>query len=242
MDPQCYRLLAEVEDVHWWHVGMRRIALRWLRRAVPSGARLLDVGCGTGRLLRDLQREGVAVGVDVSPWAARLWAERGQPGVARARVQALPFPTGAFDAVVCLDVLYHAQVPDETSALAEIARVLRPGGVVLIRVPALPWLRSSRDVPFYTRRRYSPRDLQTLLSSVELRLERQSYANALLLPLAILQRRLGSHVTPCENLGDRVPIPVINWLARCALMIEERWLDRWSFPIGLSLICLARRM
>jgi SAM-dependent methyltransferase len=241
MEPDCYALLHAVEDTHWWHVGMRQLAIEWVTTALPAGGRILDVGCGTGRLLSDLRRSGEAYGVDCSPSAVEIWQMTRIAGVLQGRAQRLPFADATFDLVTCLDVLYHQAVPNEVEVLHELARVLRPGGSLLLRVPALPWLHTRRDERFHTRRRYTRGRLSQQVSTAGLAIERLSYANALLLPLAIGQRWLGQHFPQVANMGDRMPPRVINWVGKAILRGEAWWLRRYSFPWGLSLICQARK-
>ncbi|MCS7222627.1 MAG: methyltransferase domain-containing protein [Anaerolineae bacterium] len=243
MEPSCYSLLHAVEDEHWWHVGMRRLALEWVTAARPSGGRILilDVGCGTGRLLSDLRQIGEAYGVDCSPLVIELWQANQTSGVLQSWAQRLPFADATFDLVTCLDVLYHREVPDELEVLHEIARVLRPGGALILRVPALPWLHTRRDERFHTQRRYTRSQLSQQVRAAGLIVERLSYANALLLPLAIGQRWLGQRFPQIADAGDQVPPRPLNRVGKAILRGEAWWLRRYNFPWGLSLICRVRK-
>ncbi len=241
MEPGCYALLRTVEDEHWWHVGMRRLAIDWVSAARPAGGRILDVGCGTGRLLSDLRQIGAAYGVDCSPLAAEVWRAAQIPGVLQGWAQRLPFADATFDLVTCLDVLYHRDVPDEVEVLRELARVLRPGGVLILRVPALPWLCTRRDVRFHTRRRYTRGQLSQQVRAAGLAVERLTSANALLLPLAIGQRWLGQRFPRWADVGDRVPPQALNAVGKAILRGEAWWLRHCGFPWGLSLVCQARK-
>jgi SAM-dependent methyltransferase len=180
--------------------------------------------------------------VDCSSLAANVWWQAGIVGVAQGAAQRLPFPDAAFDLVTCLDVLYHRNVPDDLLVLQEIARVLRPRGALILRVPALAWICTARDERFHTRRRYGRRQLQERVSAAGFVIERLSYANALLLPLAIAQRWLGQCCPAWADAGDRVPPKVMNRLAEAVLHGEAWWLRRRNLGWGLSLVCRARRI
>jgi SAM-dependent methyltransferase len=227
------------EDGHWWYGGMTAIAADWLRR-LPTGRTgfVLDAGCGTGGNLGWLPQFGRVCGVDVHPLALRLAAGRGCRWLVRADVQALPFGSGQFDLATCFDVLYHAQVASDWEALRELARVLRPGGWLLLRVPAYNWLRGRHDRVVHTRRRYTAAELTLKLESARLRPVRVSYANTLLFPVAVLWRLLARG----EAASDLRAWPggLNRWLELC-LRAEAVWLRRWRLPFGLSLLALARK-
>src|ERR671931_528660 len=142
MEREQYDLMFAQEERHWWYVGMRRISTALLERYPPLVDRpfdILDAGCGSGGMTRYLGSFGRGTGVDLAPEALTLAKQRGLPRLARASVGAIPFLDGSFDVVTSFDVLYHLNVDDDRGALSEIHRVLRPGGIALIRLPAFDW-------------------------------------------------------------------------------------------------------
>jgi SAM-dependent methyltransferase len=236
--------MYEAEAAQWWFAGQRAIATALLEPALsvrPRGnARVLDAGCGTGFNLLDLSRLGAAVGIDLAPEAVALCRERGVRA-ARASLLALPFPAGTFDAVTSLDVLYHAWVTDDRAAVSEMARVLRPDGVLLVRVPALEALRGAHDVEVQSRHRYTRREVTALLGGSGLRVERASYCNSFLFPLLfarrVLDRALGRRGSDVEFLPA-----LLERAFRRMLLLEATFVRRgFSFPIGASLVALARK-
>jgi SAM-dependent methyltransferase len=236
-----YERMYRAEESHWWYAGMRAISFALLDAALPTGGdlRILDAGCGSGANLLRLARRGRACGVDLSPEALRFCRERGA-SVARASLLSLPFRDASFDLVTAFDVLYHRWVSDELLAARELARVLRPGGLLLIREPALGALWGAHDEAVHSRHRYTRSELVRLLEAAGLRLERASYANALLLPLAALRRGL-DRLTGRQG-SDVQPLPApLNWAFGSALGLEARWLRRMSLPLGVSVFALARR-
>lgn len=235
--------MYRAEESHWWYAGMRAISFALLDTALPPGSgghvRILDAGCGTGANLLYLARRGRACGVDLSPEALRFCRERGV-SVARASLLALPFGDASFDLVTAFDVLYHRCVDDEQRATRELARVLRPGGLLLVREPALRALWGAHDEAVHSRHRYTRPELTSLLVAAGLRLERATYANALLLPLAALRRGLDRLTGRQGSDVQALPAP-LNWAFRGALGLEARLLRHVSLPLGVSVIALARR-
>lgn len=236
-----YHALAKVEAAHWWYAGMRAIAGAWLRPlAWPAAGQVLDAGCGVGGGLRWLREFGAPTGIDWHPLAAAYAHHHApQTGVARASVAALPFPAAAFHLVTCFDVLYHQAVADEAGAVRELARVLRPGGWLMIRVPAHDWLRGAHDRQVHTRRRFSRAGLRALLLGAGLEIARLSPVGASLLPPALI-RRLGQPAAAAAS-DVALPPPLLNRVLTSLLAAERHWLARADLPFGLSLLALARR-
>ena len=223
--------MFDVEDRHWWYVGVRREVEMWLDRARRSSdpLRILDAGCGTGGLLANVRTEAWKVGVEISTRGIRLARRRGIRLV-RGSVSALPFADGSFDAVVSIDVLCHSGV-EERQAVEEAARVLRPGGLLIVQVPAFESLRGGHDAAVWTKRRYRRGEVARLLSGAGLSLRRSSYRNALLFPLAAVLRLAGRRrQTPRESARSdvrRVP-HVVNGFLSGVLAVERLFRRRLS--------------
>jgi SAM-dependent methyltransferase len=158
----------------------------------------------------------------------------------RASLLALPFPDAAFDAVTSLDVIYHAWVSDDRAAVAEMARVLKPGGLLLVRVPALKMLWGAHDVEVQSRHRYTRAELRTLLESCSLRVERATYCNSLLFPLLLARRTLDRLLGREGSDVGFLPAP-LEWTFRRALLAEAALVRAGlSLPIGASVVAVAR--
>jgi SAM-dependent methyltransferase len=245
MEPSEYANVARLEEVHWWYTGMRAIATDWLRRLpTPQPARfplILDGGCGTGGALGWLAEFGAPAGVDIHPLALRLAAERGRARLVQASVEALPFAAGSFHLLTSFDVLYHLQVADDGQALREFARVLRPGGWLLLRVPAHEGLRRAHDRVVHTRHRYTREEVSEGLEAAGFRPVRVTYANGLLV-LPALIRRLAERRRPEAAGSDaRLPPRPLNALLAALVRAEGWWLRRFDLPVGLSVMALARK-
>lgn len=233
--------MYEAEERQWWYAGMREISRVLLDRApLPSTRpRTLDAGCGTGHNLAELARRGPAVGVDLSEEALRFCRARGV-AAARATALALPFPTETFDCVTSFDVLYHRWVEDDGAAVRELARVLRPRGVLLVRVPALRMLWGAHDEAVHSRHRYTTHEVRGLLEEAGLTVERATYANSILFPLLALRRAL-DRLTGRRGSDVGFLPPPLEWMFRGTLGLEARLLRRLSFPVGASVFAVARK-
>ena len=256
IDSTRYRTMFDVEDEHWWFHGMEQITAQLLDAVTGRGelpprtaCRVLDAGCGTGRNLRFLQRYGAAIaGIDFAMDALGPCGERGFGGrLARASVNSLPFADASFDLVTCFDVLVTQGVND-ASALAEFFRVLRPGGWVFVRVAAYDWLRGRHDIAWRVAHRYLRGELKTKLRRAGFSVERTSYANAWLFPVAVAKRLTdGYFSTPASKAEDDLQhgagSGLLGRLLAGVLASEAPLVARLpgGLPWGLSLVALARK-
>jgi SAM-dependent methyltransferase len=236
-----YARMFEAEERHWWYAGMRKLSFALLDPLLPGDVRprILDAGCGTGVNLEHLGRRGRAVGVDLSADALEFCGSRGV-AVARASVLALPFKDVSFDVATSFDVLYHRWVADDRAAVRELVRVLAPGGLLLIRVPALEMLRGAHDEAVHSRHRYTRGELVRLLRAEGLQVLRASYGNALLFPLLLLRRTLDRLLGREGSDVSFLPTP-LEWLFGSLLALEARLLGLVPLPIGASVLALARK-
>ena len=194
-----YATMHEQELVHWWFRGrrvlLRRLVTRHLPQTLAGRPRILDFGCGTGGNSVVYAEIGDVIGIEPDASALRFAAGRSEPGTpppgvayCRAVGTALPLAAGSFDVVVASDVLEH--IADDRAAVAEIARVLRPGGIFVFSVPAHPWLWSAHDEALWHQRRYRRPELVRLVRGAGLRLRWLSYWNTVLFPVVALRRLL----------------------------------------------------
>jgi SAM-dependent methyltransferase len=236
-----------IEDRHWWFVGRREILLRVLRERLGGfdGARdLLDVGCGTGTMVGHLRRFGRAQGIDADPAAVEFSHRRGVTEVKHVPPGPLPFEDGSFDVVTALDVLEH--IPDDRAALADMVRVLRPGGTLMLTVPAYEFLWGPQDEISHHERRYVKRGLRARLRGAGVRIDRLTYFNTLLFPgiaaVRVLrpgrdgdrgEARSDFEMTNADGVANRV-------LSR-VFAAEAPLVARRDLPFGVSLLALATK-
>lgn len=243
MNPEEYRRMADLEGVQWWYAGMRRIARAVLTPLLPPiegrARRILDAGCGTGWNLQDLATLGDTYGIDLSPLAVVTTKRRGGR-VAQGNLLALPYASSSFDLVTSFDVLYHAWILDDAQAVRELSRVLRPGGLILVKVPALKILWGAHDEAVHSRHRYTRSELERLLDGAGLRLVRSTYANSLLFPV-LLSRRALDRVLNRHGSDVALLPPLLERLFGGLLTVEAWLLGRLNLPIGASVFAVAKK-
>ncbi|MBX6312574.1 MAG: methyltransferase domain-containing protein [Isosphaeraceae bacterium] len=247
--PVYFDRLAEIEATHWWARGMWRLTSLWLDEALQGrrGLRVLDVGCGTGWVLSRFRQRGEvawAIGVDPSPVALARARRYGEGGLARGDARSLPFADRSFDMVTCFDVLQHLDAGGDRQALRELRRVLRPGGLALIRANGRGWARGhgERAAP------YRLRDLTRMLEDSGLAVRRATYANCLPALAQELRGRLrpssGHRSHPAGGgLQIWMPPPWWNRLMGAVATAEAMAAGRWGvrLPFGHSTLVLAGR-
>jgi SAM-dependent methyltransferase len=238
-----------VEDVHWWFVGRRRILLqvldRYLGKGSAEGRRILDVGCGTGTMLSYLADYGKAQGVDIDEEAIGYCRERGLTDVRLGSAETLPFEDGSFDLVTALDVVEH--LDDDLAALREFRRVLRPGGTLLVTVPAHPFLWGDQDEVNLHKRRYLAPQLRDRLAGAGFEVLRVTYINAFMFPpiaavrmLRRLEHRLRPRTAAQSDFRYPAPRPV-NFLLGWIFGIEAPIVRRVDIPFGVSILAVGRK-
>jgi SAM-dependent methyltransferase len=244
MEPEQYAIMARREERHWWYTGMRRVALAVLDSYLGerSALRILDAGCGTGGTTRELQRYGDVVGVDLAWEALQPARGRGLKYLARGSIEKLPFASASFDLVTSFEVIYHLGVGNDRCAFEEMRRVLKPGGLLLVRLPAHDWLRGAHDRLVHTRHRYDPAEVREKLSSAGFTIEQLTWANTVLFPPAVAKRvaeRFSSESTEEPDLWQP-PAPV-NAVLEQAIALEALAIPRrLPLPFGLSVLAVAR--
>src|SRR5829696_3493406 len=233
MDPEVIRAEAAAEG--WWSRGRTEV-IRSLLPPPEGRLTVLDVGSGWGAVSSRLMEWGEVIGVEPSE-VARVEAERRGVRVLAGRAEELPVEDASVDIAIASDVIEH--VPDDGAAMAELARVLRPGGTALVTVPAYPWLMGAHDRALGHFRRYTRRTLSEVVSAAGLDLRRLTYFNTLLFPLAVPGRLL-RRSRPARAESLRAPGPLDEVFYR-VFRSERRLLARLNLPFGLSLAALATR-
>jgi len=230
----------EVEDHYWWHQVLRSLVLAELNIRLGESAKILDVGCGTGGMLNQISKERPlwgCVGIDASASAVGYCHGRGLGNVTVADASDLPFPAGTFDAVLCLDVLYHEAVAEEL-ALAEMQRVVKSGGCFTLNLPAFDLLRGAHDKAVCGARRYKVGQVLKMLSSVKMRVKLIHYWNAWLFCPLLLWRHC-SRIKRMQS-SDMQTLPLwLNGILEHCGRVDTKMSRLLRLPFGSSLFVVA---
>lgn len=241
MERVVFERMAELDQQHWWFVARRRIIASVIRRVVRphTQARVLEVGCGTGHNLSMLGQFGRLDACELDAIARGMASDRlGRP-VLEARLPDLSmFPMAGYDLIALLDVLEH--VPDDLDSLKAIRALLRPGGSLILTVPANRWMWSAHDVAHHHFRRYTKRELRRLFREAGFDIQLYSYFNTLLFPLVAAARIVGK-LTPRETADDKLPGKFVNAVLEKIFGLEARLIGRLPLPFGVSLLAIVRR-
>ncbi len=238
----------QAEREHFWFKGFRQFVTPLIEQALTgvSHPRILDCGCGTGANMSMLRAHGAeAYGFDLTPRGLRYAREYGDHRVARASAARVPFKSATFDLVTSFDVLYCLPDEVEKEAIAEMARVVKPGGALIVNVAALEILRGGHSILSEELRRYRPSMLEERLGAAGFEVQRMTFTNATLFPLMLavrtIQRVAGLNSTEDTSKEIALPSKPVNATLTALLSLEARALRVMNMPFGSSLLCLARK-
>ena len=241
MDRAVFDRMAELDRDHWWFTARRRILAAVIARVVrpPRQARILEVGAGTGHNLEMLGRFGKVEASELDDHARALASERlGRPVVRAALPDLSMFPADSYDVAALLDVLEH--VVDDKASLAALYSRLKPGGALVLTVPANPWMWSAHDVAHHHHRRYRKREIEALAKEAGFEIELLSPFNSLLFPLIAGVRAIGK-LRGHEAADDAMPAKPVNAILDRVFGAEAGLIGRVPMPFGVSLVAVLRR-
>jgi SAM-dependent methyltransferase len=254
MNPAEYDRMAELEATHWWYAGVRDLFTRLLRSprfALPAAPFVLDAGCGSGahlQLLGSLLQPAYLGGFDLSDLAVQHARKKNpEADVYQSDLCRPEISVDGLDLILCCDVLYTTPLEEGIAGLKSLTDKLRPGGLLLLHLPAYNWLRSGHDLAVHTRQRFTNASARHILATLHLRVEVLSYRMSLLFP-ALVARRLPSlfrrgSTNSEQAISDLRPAsPPLNRLLLTALQLENHVIARGvPLPWGSSIVAVGRR-
>jgi SAM-dependent methyltransferase len=239
MDRALYDAMAALDQRHWWYRARRHVLAALIKRRAmpPEGGQILEVGCGTGHNVSMLSQFGKVSALEVDAEARAVAQTRlDQPILSAPLPELEGVPRKHFDLVCAFDVIEH--IADDVSAVAGIAKCLKPGGKFVATVPAHQWMWSAHDAVNHHFRRYSKGSFRALIDGSPLRLEAAGYFNSLLFPIAVAERMASKMRGKDEGHLSLPPAP-LNALLEKAFAAERHLIGRVPLPVGLSLYVVA---
>ncbi|MBI5118371.1 class I SAM-dependent methyltransferase [Candidatus Poribacteria bacterium] len=242
MNPGEYAQLFRLGENHWWFVGTRDILFSSAQTDSLKDRPILDIGCGSGLMMKRFTAAGRIFGMDCNMGALAYCRGTGISRLCRADAGALPFKSGAFGLLIAADLLEHCE--DDNAVLREVFRVAAPKGNLLVSVPAYESLWSAHDAALHHKRRYSKKELLGKVESAGFRVKRVSYFNTLLFgPVALARLTFGRLRKASANYRIKYheDLRLLNQLLLGAMRMERWLLGRCDLPFGLSLLLLATK-
>jgi ubiquinone/menaquinone biosynthesis C-methylase UbiE len=241
-----YAIMYRIEQTYWWFVGKRFLVKNTFKRLFTKGSKqneILDIGCGTGIILKLLKSFGNAYGMELSEKAIRFLKQRDLNLVVRSDAsKCIPFKTNSFSAITCLDVLEHLE--EDGNLIGEMFRICKPGGYVIVTVPALESLWSPHDVALHHKRRYTKQQLLRRVSQFNWKIVQSSYYNTtLFLPIMAI-RKLKTCLYSNKDTHSDFFIRLPAWLntTLSLLFVSEIYCLKFlNFPFGVSLLLILQK-
>jgi len=245
MESTEYRRMYELEDHHWWFQGRIDLMRKMVAKHCPAVAgrrlRLLDLGCGTGMFISEQSRDKTVFGLDFSSEALAFTNTRGVSNLVCADSQAMPFASESFDVVTAFDLIEHVERDD--LLIAEAHRVLRPGGVALVAVPAHPFLLGEHDDALHHKRRYTWKRFDGLFDPAMWLRRRMTWTFAAILPGALVVRSIRKILPSPQNptADTNLNFPFLNRALLRWHQLENKWTESHNLPFGLSILTVREK-
>lgn len=249
MEHQEYRTMYALESYYWWFVARRNLVTAIVKAEAEKQSKndpnttpkIFDVGCGTGANLAAFKEYGQVFGIDMSTEAIQFCRQRGLHNLSLSKIEALAYLPDSFDIITALDVLEH--IDNDNQAIQELYRSCRPGGLLLITVPAYGFLWSEHDEALHHRRRYAGHELRNKLVLAGFEIERCSYFITLLFfPILCIRILQGIFKKSTHPQTSHIELSnTINSLLIGLLALEQYLFKYINLPFGVSIVCLARK-
>lgn len=239
-----YENIYTNEDSHFFYVSTNNLVINLVKTYTNTkkSLKILDAGCGTGLLATMLQQYGEVIGIDLIPEALKFAKKRGVK-VKKGTVEKLPFADNSFDIVVSIDVITHQSIKDDFKPLKEFNRVIKPGGILILRVSANSWLHMIHDKHVHMNHRYKKSELASKLKITNFKVLKLSFVHSILLPPLVI-RFLWEKISKPQNTKSAIEKtnPIINNILTRILTYENYLIAKSDIPFGVGLIVVAKNL
>ena len=234
-----YKRIEKLENIHFWYRAMEEMILYLVKQNVKGRVNILDAGCGTGGLSEKMESFGRVTAIDINPVALKIAREKKIDKLLKASVERLPFQDNSFHLIVSLDVLYHQKVKSDIKALSELYRVLKPGGVLILRLPAFEFLRGAHDIVVQTRHRYTTYEVSKKMQQAGFKIKKLSYVNMLLSIPLFVKRSYERFYKKHSLVSDTILLPeLLNKIFYFILKNDNKLLKFINLPFGSSVLSI----
>lgn len=240
MKKYLYEDLYRLEDKHWWHISKRRAVHKLIEKySTQENPKILDIGCGTGKNMEELQKFGDVCGLDSSPEALKFCGKRGLRNLKKGSAEKTNLKSNSFDIITLLDVLEHT---DDNLTLKEVKRILKPNGIIILTVPAFSWLWSRWDEVLRHKRRYTIRSFKKTLTNNHFYPTKIVYLYSFLVIPSLIVRKVKQKLYENFYPSDfKLSSPLLNFLLNYLSKLEFFLADNFFIPFGTSIIAVAKK-
>lgn len=244
MKSYLYKEMYELGNKHWWFLSKKKIILSMIKKYIPKNKEdigILDIGCGSGLMLKDLEEIGKVYGLDSSDEAIKFSSQKFNGIIKKGSLpDDIPYPNERFDIITVLDVLEHIEKDKES--IGKIKNLLKDNGIFVITIPANMYLWSNHDNIHNHLRRYTKDDLYKKIILSGFKIEKISYYNSLLYIPIYLARKFNNIFRKNKVSSDlKLPCKVVNFILKTIFSLEEKYLGKFNFSQGVSLIAVCRK-
>lgn len=245
MEKEKYQRMFSLEENYWWFRAKRKFIDFFIKKFISKHSNLnkfimLDVGCGSGIMLNNLNKYGTAIGVDNSYEGIKFCQIRGHKLVVVGDALNLPFKDNSFDIITCLDVMEHLE--DDSTLLAEIYRICKKMGMVIITAPAYKFLWGYHDEIHHHKRRYTKRMLREKICNTNFNIYKITYINTILFPMVLIFRIIKRYIIKESQADDFISVPsILNKILFFIFSGEIYLINKINLPYGVSLFCILTR-
>ncbi len=238
--------MYEIEESHWWFKGKRKIVFSQLKPYMKGrkNLKILDIGCGTGVMMKNFQKYGDVTGIDMEMTALDFCRQRGLKNIFQGDISDFPFKKDSFDIIGIFDVLYHKGVKNDLKVLKGIFRILKPGGILVLTDSADMKLWSKHDIATHARERYTTPKLSTRLKSAGFKINKISYFNTILYPLVFAVRKLDNLSSRKGEVSTNLKKTnsFLNFILYQIFVFENNLMKMFDLPFGVSIFAIAKKI